>query len=55
MDLLVLHGSVGMAVEVKVWRENRANPEKDDLVQIERYLNRLAIALAAATALAQAH
>ena len=41
MDLLVVHGSVRMAVEVKVWRENRANPEKDGLVQIERYLNRL--------------
>ncbi len=41
MDLLVVHDSVRMAVEVKVWRENRANPEKDGLVQIERYLNRL--------------
>ncbi len=41
MDLLVVHNEVRMAIEVKVWRENRVNPEKDGLIQIERYLNRL--------------
>ena len=41
MDLLVVHLDVRMAIEVKIWRENRVNPEKDGLVQIECYLNRL--------------
>lgn len=40
MDLLVVHGSVRMAIEVKVWRTTRSNPEKDGLVQIEQYLHR---------------
>ena len=41
MDVLVIHGDVRMAIEVKVWRNTRANPEKEGLLQIERYLNRL--------------
>lgn len=41
MDLLVIHGDVRVAIEVKVWRNTRANPEKEGLAQIERYLQRL--------------
>jgi hypothetical protein len=41
MDLLVVYGNVRMAVEIKVWRESRENPEKQGLIQIEQYLNRL--------------
>jgi type II secretory pathway predicted ATPase ExeA len=44
MDLLVVHGLVRMAVEVKVWRNARANPEQEGLLQIERYLQRLGLA-----------
>ena len=29
------------AIEIKVWRNTRAKPEKEDLAQIERYLQRL--------------
>ena len=41
MDLLVVHADVRMAIEVKVWRDNRVDPEKQGLEQIERYLQRL--------------
>ena len=41
LDLLVLHGDVRMAIEVKVWRDSRPDPEIEGLVQIERYLQRL--------------
>jgi len=40
MDLLVVHGSVRMVIEVKVWRDTRSNPEKEGLAQIEQYLSR---------------
>ena len=30
-----------MAIEVKVWRDSRPDPEIEGLVQIERYLQRL--------------
>jgi len=41
LDLLVVHGTVRMAIEVKVWRDGRPDPQIEGLVQIERYLNRL--------------
>ena len=41
MDLLVLHGDLRMAIEVKVWRDSRVNPETKGLVQLEQYLSRL--------------
>ena len=41
MDLLVVHGDVRMAIEVKVWRDSRVNPEAKGLVQLEQYLSRL--------------
>ncbi len=44
MDLLVLHGDVRMAIEVKVWRDSRVNPEVKGLVQLEQYLSRLNLA-----------
>jgi len=33
-----------MAIEVKVWRDGRPDPEIEGLVQIERYLQRLNLA-----------
>ena len=41
LDLLVLHGDVRMAIEVKVWRDGRPDPQIEGLLQIERYLQRL--------------
>ncbi len=44
MDLLVVHGDVRMAIEVKVWRDGRVNPEAQGLLQLEKYLDRLILA-----------
>ena len=41
LDLLVVYGAVRMAIEVKVWRDARPDPQIEGLVQIERYLQRL--------------
>ena len=44
MDLLVVHGDVRMAIEIKVWRDGRVNPEAQGLLQLEKYLDRLSLA-----------
>jgi len=41
LDLMVEHGGVKMAIEVKVWRDKQADPLIEGLEQIERYLDRL--------------
>ena len=41
LDLWVVQGDVRMAIEVKVWRDGRPDPQIEGLVQIERYLQRL--------------
>ena len=41
LDLMVEHGGVKMAIEVKVWRDKQADPLIEGLQQIERYLDRL--------------
>ena len=43
MDVLVIHGQVRMAIEIKVWRAQRKDPEADGLLQLERYLHRMAL------------
>ncbi len=43
MDLLVIHGDVRMAIEVKVWRDKQANPQIKGIEQLERYLVRHAL------------
>jgi hypothetical protein len=40
MDLLVIHGDVRVAIEVKVWRDKQANPQIKGIEQLERYLVR---------------
>ena len=40
MDLLVVHNTVRMAIEVKVWRGKRASPQAEGIKQLERYLSR---------------
>ena len=44
LDLLVVQGDVRMAMEVKVWRDARPDPQIEGLLQIERYLQRLNLA-----------
>ena len=44
LDLWVVHGDVCMAIEVKVWRDGRPDPQIEGLLQIERYLQRLNLA-----------
>ncbi|NJR44150.1 AAA family ATPase, partial [bacterium] len=41
LDLYVEHHGLGMAIEVKVWRDRRPDPIIDGLEQIDRYLTRL--------------
>lgn len=43
LDLLLVHGSDRMAIEVKRWREGRKDPLIEGLLQIERYLDRLGL------------
>jgi type II secretory pathway predicted ATPase ExeA len=43
MDVLVIHGDVRMAIEVKVWRDKQANPQIKGIEQLERYLARHAL------------
>jgi type II secretory pathway predicted ATPase ExeA len=44
MDLLVEHGDVRMAIEVKVWRDKQADPKIAGIEQLERYLARHGLA-----------
>ncbi len=43
MDLLVVHGDVRMAIEVKVWRDKQADPLAKGVLQLEWYLARHAL------------
>lgn len=43
LDLLVIHGDVRMAIEVKVWRDRRPDPLIEGLEQTQRYLARLGL------------
>ena len=40
----MVYGAIRMAIEVKVWRDARPDPQIEGLVQIERYLLRLNLA-----------
>ena len=44
LDLLVIVGDQQMAIEVKVWRTGRKDPQIEGLLQMQRYLQRLNLA-----------
>lgn len=43
LDLLMIHGEVQMAIEVKVWRDRRPDPLIEGQEQMQRYLARLGL------------
>jgi hypothetical protein len=43
LDLLLEHGPVRLAIEVKTWRERRPDPAAEGLAQLDRYLDGLGL------------
>ncbi len=43
IDLCLYHGNTRMAMELKVWRDGRASPVHQGLVQLDAYLGRLGL------------
>ncbi len=44
MELLLSYGAVRLAIELKVWRTGRTNPQAAELTQLDAYLDRLGLA-----------
>lgn len=43
MDLLLRYGAERLAIELKVWRDRRPDPQADGLAQLDEYLARLGL------------
>jgi hypothetical protein len=44
MDICLRYGKVVMGMELKVWRQNKPDPLKQGLIQLDKYLNGLGLA-----------